>query len=227
VGRDKYTNADWQNSALITIDTQNDFALPNSPFKITGTLEIVPKMRQVLDSFRSMYKPIIHVIRLYNPDGSNVDLCRRRAVAELGQKLVIAGTKGAELVEELKPFSSSSFLSSPRPSLDTELLLQGETQQVTANEWIMYKPRWGAFYATPLENHLHKLNVNTVVICGCNFPNCPRTTVYEASERDFRVVLIKDATSKVYEQGLQELENIGVELMTSVDCVAALKVSLS
>jgi nicotinamidase-related amidase len=223
VGRDKYTNADWQNSALITIDTQNDFALSNSPFKITGTLEIVPKMRLVLDTFRSMRKPIIHVIRLYNPDGSNVDLCRRRAVAELGKRLVIAGTKGAELVEELKPFSSSSSLSSSRLRLDTELLLQGEPQQVTANEWIMYKPRWGAFYATPLENHLHKLNVNTVVICGCNFPNCPRTTVYEASERDFRVVLIKDATSKVYEQGLQELENIGVELMTSDDCVAALK----
>ena len=218
MGRDKYTDADWQNSALITIDTQNDFTLPNSPFKITGTLEIVPKMRQVLDSFRSMRKSIIHVIRLYNPDGSNVDLCRRRAVAELGKKLVIAGTKGAELVEELKPSSSSSKL-----SLDTELLLQGEPQQVTANEWIMYKPRWGAFYATPLENHLHKLNVNTVVICGCNFPNCPRTTVYEASERDFRVVLIKDATSKVYEQGLQELENIGVELMTTDDCVKALK----
>jgi nicotinamidase-related amidase len=206
VGRDKYTSADWQNSALITIDTQNDFTLPNSPFKITGTLEIVPKMRQVLDTFRSMCKPIIHVIRLYNPDGSNVDLCRRRAVAELGKKLVIAGTKGAELVEELKPSSS-------RLRLDTELLLQGEPQQVSTNEWIMYKPRWGAFYATPLENHLHKLNVNTVVICGCNFPNCPRTTVYEASERDFRVVLIKDATSNVYEQGLQELENIGLAVL--------------
>jgi nicotinamidase-related amidase len=216
VVRDKYTSADWQNSALITIDTQNDFTLPYSPFKITGTLEIVPKMRQLLNTFRSMCKPIIHVIRLYNPDGSNVDLCRRRAVAELGKKLVIAGTKGAELVEELKPYSS-------RLRLDTELLLQGEPQQVSTNEWIMYKPRWGAFYATPLENHLHKLNVNTVVICGCNFPNCPRTTVYEASERDFRVVLIKDATSKVNEQGLQELENIGVELMTSDDCVAVLK----
>jgi nicotinamidase-related amidase len=216
VGRDKYTSADWQNSALITIDTQNDFTLPNSPFKITGTLEIVPKMRQLLNTFRSMCKPIIHVIRLYNPDGSNVDLCRRRAVAELGKKLVIAGTKGAELVEELKPSSS-------RLRLDTELLLQGEPQQVSTNEWIMYKPRWGAFYATPLENQLHKLNVDTVVICGCNFPNCPRTTVYEASERDFRVVLIKDATSKVYEQGLQELENIGVELMTTDDCVAVLK----
>jgi len=108
-----------------------------------------------------MHKPIVHVIRLYNPDGSNVDLCRRRAVAELGKKLVIAGTKGAELVEELKPSSTSSKL-----NLVTELLLQGEPQQLTANEWIMYKPRWGAFYATPLENHLQKLDVNTVVICG-------------------------------------------------------------
>jgi nicotinamidase-related amidase len=57
----------------------------------------------------------------------------------------------------------------------------------------MYKPRWRAFYNTLLEKHLHNLDVNTVVVCGCNFPNCPRTTIYEASERDFRIILAKDA----------------------------------
>jgi nicotinamidase-related amidase len=212
---DKFTGADWQNTALLTIDTQNDYTLPNSPFAIASTF--VPKMRQVLHAFRLAGKPIIHVIRIYNPDGSNVDLCRRRAVAELGKKLVIAETQGAELVDELKPSSSSKV------TLDTELLLQGKIQQVASKEWIMYKPRWGAFYATPLEKHLHELRINTVVICGCNFPNCPRTTVYEASERDFRVVLVSDAISNIYERGLQELDNIGVELMTSDDCVAALK----
>ena len=134
----------------------------------------------------------------------------------MGKKLVIAGTQGAELVDELKPSNSEV-------TLDTELLLKGKWQQVASKEWIMYKPRWGAFYATPLEKHLRDLNTNTVVICGCNFPNCPRTTIYEASERDFRVVLIKDATSNVYERGLQELDKIGVELMTSNDCIAALK----
>jgi nicotinamidase-related amidase len=214
---DKFTSADWRNAALLTIDTQNDFTLPNSSFAITGTFEIVPKMSQVLHAFRTVHKPIIHVIRIYNSDGSNVDLCRRRAIAELANKLVIAGTQGAELVNELKPSSSSKV------TLDTELLLQGKIQQVASKEWIMYKPRWGAFYATPLEKHLHELRINTVVICGCNFPNCPRTTVYEASERDFRVVLISDATSNVYERGLQELDNIGVELMTSDDCIAVLK----
>lgn len=217
---DKFTSADWHNAALLTIDTQNDFTLPNSPFVITGTFDIVPKMRQVLHAFRLAGMPIIHAIRIYNRDGSNVDLCRRRAVSELNKKLVIAGTQGAELVDELKPSSSSS--SSSKVMLDTELLLKGKLQQVFMKEWIMYKPRWGAFYATPLENHLRKLNINTVVICGCNFPNCPRTTVYEASERDFRVVLISDATSNIYERGLQELGNIGIELMTCDDCVAAL-----
>ena len=217
---DKYTIADWQNGALITIDTQNDFTLPNAPFQIAGTFEIVPKMTEVIHAFRFTHRPIIHVIRIYNPDGSNVDLCRRIAVAELGKKLVIAGTQGAELVEKLKPSPSSS---TDEISLGTELLLKGKLQQVASKEWIMYKPSWGAFYATPLEKHLRDLNTNTVVICGCNFPNCPRTTIYEASERDFRVVLIKDATSNAYERGLQELDKIGVELMTSNDCVAALK----
>ena len=216
---DKYTSADWKNAALLTIDVQNDFTLINSPFAITGTFEIVPKMSQVLHAFRSAHKPIIHIIRIYNTDGSNVDLCRRSAVAELGKKLVITGTQGAELVDEFKPSSSSSS----KVSLDTELLLKGKLQQIATKEWIMYKPRWGAFYATPLEEHLRELKIDTVVICGCNFPNCPRTTVYEASERDFRVVLISDATSNVYERGLHELDNIGVELMTSDDCVATLK----
>ena len=70
-----------------------------------------------------------------------------------------------------------------------------------------------------MEKHLHSLGVNTVVVCGCNFPNCPRTTIYEASERDFRTILAKDATSLVYNIGLQELKNIGVSIMSSDECV--------
>jgi nicotinamidase-related amidase len=52
-----------------------------------------------------------------------------------------------------------------------------------------------------------------VVVCGCNFPNCPRTTIYEASERDFRIVLTEDATSVIYDKALQELKNIGVSVI--------------
>jgi len=84
----------------------------------------------------------------------------------------------------------------------------------------MYKSRWGAFYKTALEKHLHNLGINTVVVCGCNYPNCPRITIYEASERDFRIVLAKDATSLIYDVALQELKNIGVSLMNTDECLA-------
>ena len=77
---------------------------------------------------------------------------------------------------------------SPHLLLDW-IQLSGHLQQIGTMEWIMYKPGWGAFYNTLLEEHLHNLGANTVVICGCNFPNCPRTTIYEASERDFRIIL--------------------------------------
>jgi len=144
-----------------------------------------------------------------------VDLCRKIAV-ENGKRIVISGSDGAELVEDLK--------SSSKVRLDSNLLLSRKLLLIGSREWIMYKPRWGAFYNTALEDHLHSLKVNTTVICGCNFPNCPRTTIYEASERDFSIVLIADATSAVYNLDLQELKNIGVPLMNSKDCISLLEV---
>ena len=107
--------------------------------------------------------------------------------------------------------------------LDDELLLAGGVQPLGNGEAAIYKPRWGAFYRTPLEQHLRERKVTTLVFCGCNFPNCPRTSIYEASERDFRVVVAADAVSGLYERGERELENIGVRLMSSDDLVEAMR----
>jgi nicotinamidase-related amidase len=181
--------------------------------EIPGTLQAVQYIQRLVHVYRERGYPIIHIIRLYRADGSNVDLCRRRDI-ENGKQVVIPGSDGAELMGELKPSSDIR--------LDSSLLLSGRLQQIGIMEWIMYKPRWGAFYNTLLEKHLHNLDVNTVVVCGCNFPNCPRTTIYEASERDFRIILAKDATSLIYDIGLEELENIGVSLMNTDECIALL-----
>jgi len=59
------------------------------------------------------------------------------------------------------------------------------------------------------------LRVTSLAFTGCNFPNCPRTSIYEASERDFRIVLVADAVSGLYEQGRKELQDFGVMLMTA------------
>lgn len=206
-----YVSPDWAKAALLTIDIQRDFTLPGAPLEIPGTMEVLPRIQPLLQAFRNQQKPIIHVVRLYLPDGSNTDLCRRKDIKQ-GKRMVVPGSDGAELMAELKP--------SPEVKLDAEKLLAGKLQLIGPQEWLMYKPRWGAFFQTPLESHLHNLAINTIVVCGCNFPNCPRTTIYEASERDFRIVLVTDAISQIYAQGLQELKNIGVSLLNSTECLA-------
>jgi nicotinamidase-related amidase len=191
--------------ALITIDMQNDF-LKGQPFEISGTSEILPQMREVVETFRRARLPVIHMVRLYKPDGSNSDLCRRSAV-EQGATIVRPGTSGAELAPQLLPAQESK--------LDPEALLSGAVQPLGPNEWALYKPRWGAFFGTSLEQHLSSLGVTSISFAGCNFPNCPRTSIYEASERDFRIVLVEDAISGLYDRGREEMKNIGVVLMTS------------
>jgi nicotinamidase-related amidase len=204
--RTKYTIPSPARSALLTIDVQRDFTDPGAVAEIQGTLERVPAMRRVLEVYRQHRLPIVHVVRLYNSDGSNADLCRKEAI-ENGSPVVIPGSEGAELVDSLTPNSL--------PRLDTNLLLAEQLQLLAENEWAMYKPRWDAFYRTPLERHLRDLAVTTVVVVGCNFPNCPRATLYGASMRDFRTVMIADAVSGVYDQGLRELNNIGIETPSS------------
>jgi len=202
----KYTHPNIAKSALITIDTQNDFTLDIAPAHIPGTKEVVPNMGRLLDSYRNKGLLIIHVVRLYLRDGSNADLCRRQAI-EQGKEIVAPGSDGAELVKELKPDDTVR--------LNANLLLSGRFQQIGNNEFLMYKPRWGAFYRTHLEEFLREHEKDTVVFSGCNFPNCPRTSVYEASERDFRVVLVKDAISRLYSTGEEEMEDVGVSLLTT------------
>ena len=167
-------------------------------------------MKSLLMAYRQCDLPIIHVVRLYKPDGSNVDLCRRDMVED-GMCIISPDSCGAELVEELKPNSEVQ--------LDAELLLKGEIQNWGKKEFVIYKSRWGAFYRTPLNNHLKTLDVNTLVICGCNFPNCPRTTIYEASERDYRIVFVEDAVSAIYEKGKEELRNIGARIWSSNEVI--------
>ena len=206
MNNDKNIEPDVKHSALIVIDVQKDFTLKDAPAEIPGTLQAVPNIQKIVNHHRKQQLPIFHVIRLYREDGSNVDLCRKKII-ENGKQMVIVGSNGAELVDELKPSSDIK--------LDSNLLLSGSLQKIDEMEWIMYKPRWGAFYNTSLEKHLRNLDVNTVVVCGCNFPNCPRTTIYEASERDFKIVMIKDATSVLYDKAIFELQNIGISLMNT------------
>jgi nicotinamidase-related amidase len=89
-------------------------------------------------------------------------------------------------------------------------LLDGDTQRLGPEEVAIWKPRWSAFFRTGLDENLRQSSVNTVVFAGCNFPNCPRASIYDASARDYKVLIASDAISQLREFHLQEAELLGV-----------------
>lgn len=200
---DRYTRPSARSAALVLIDVQRDFLdIPggDAPMPVDGTRAAIPAMVKLATGFRERGLPIVHVVRLYQPDGSNVDLVRRRSI-EQGARIAVPGSTGSQIAAELLPNVVE---------LDHVLLLGGGFQRIGTAEHVMYKPRWGAFYGTDLDRYLRESEVDTLVFAGCNFPNCPRTSIYEASERDFRIVLVSDAMSGLYDRGIEECRAIGV-----------------
>jgi nicotinamidase-related amidase len=70
-----------------------------------------------------------------------------------------------------------------------------------------------------LEAFLKDKNINSIIFMGINFPNCPRASIYQASERDFKICVVKDGMSRLYSQGIDELKNIGVHILSKNEVI--------
>ncbi|SOD97598.1 Nicotinamidase-related amidase [Blastococcus haudaquaticus] len=199
-----------ERSALLVIDTQVDF-LDGGSSPIAGTSAVVPTISRLVRGFRDAARPVVHVVRLY--EGDDVDLPRRSLVAS-GAPVVRPGSAGSQLAPQLRP--------APDARLSPRDLLAGQLQPLGPREWAMWKPRWGAFHRTPLDAHLRALGVSTVVVAGCNYANCPRATVYGASEHDYRTLIAQDAISGVEPLHLEEAARMGVLHATTAEILARL-----
>ena len=206
----EYCLPDKDKAALITISAQRDFVRGGSPLCANGHSRAVPALTRVVEGFRRQGAPIFHSVRLYRADGSNAEPCRRSAFEE-GLRVLMPGTSGAELIDEIKPDAATR--------LDPQLLLSGKMQELQENEFVFYRPRWGAFHRSCLEDELARRKINTVVICGFSFATGTRATIYEASARDLRIILVPDAVCNGTESGIAELGRIGVYLMSSDYCI--------
>jgi len=62
--------------ALIIVDMQNDFVLPDAPQCVKGAVSIISNIQKVLDMFREKSLPVFHVYREYRADGSDIEKTR-------------------------------------------------------------------------------------------------------------------------------------------------------
>ena len=168
------TAIEWDAAALVVIDVQNDFV--DGVMPVPGTTDVLPRLERLVAAFREARRPIVHAIRLYEPGSSDADPVRRAAI-EQGARIVAPGTWGAEI---------RATITGAAVRLEPAALLAGQPQSVGPDEVIFYKPRWSAFFRTELQAWLTERQVTSVLVAGCNLPNCPRATLFDATERDFR-----------------------------------------
>ena len=179
-----------EKSALLIIDMQNDFVLPGAPACVAGAYSTIPSIKRLLDCFREKKLPVFHVYREYRSDGSDIENVRLNEFLT-EKKYVVPGTKGAEIVEELKPLE---------------------------NEYRIVKQRFSAFMNTELDFMLRRLGISKIVVCGTQYPNCIRATVYDGISYNYNVTVVTDATSaatpEIAEANITDMKNIGVNCIT-------------
>jgi len=176
--------------ALLIIDMQNDFVLPDGPAVIKGAFTSVPRVSEVLAWFRQKHHSIFHIVREYREDGSDIEISRRDAFLA-GPSYVIPGSKGAAIVEALTP---------------------------VRGEYRIVKPRFSAFFGTELELILRRLEISRLVVCGTQYPNCIRATAFDSLSHGYDTVVITDATSasspEVAESNIRDMRNVGIRCIS-------------
>ncbi len=175
---------------LVIIDMQNDFVLPGAPVRVAGARATIPKVREALNCFRDSNWPVFHVCREYREDGSDVEITRYKPFMEQA-KFAVPGTPGCEIVKELSP-------------------LPGEYRIV--------KNRFSAFMKTELDFILRRLGIARIAVCGTQYPNCIRATVYDGLSYGYEVTVLTDASSaksaEIAEANIRDMRDIGVECIT-------------
>ena len=165
-----------ERTALVIIDMQRAFledegSLAKAGIDITGLKAAMEGCKRLLASARQAGVPVIHTRYVYRPDYADGGILVNYIMPQLREvDSLAAGTADIEIVDELAPVDGETVIDKNRPS---------------------------AFYATNIEPLLNGLGVDSLVVCGVTTNICVETTVRDASQRDYKVFVPKDATGEL------------------------------
>lgn len=177
-------------AAVLVVDMLNDF--------VTGALAcdrgkaIVPATAQLLDAARKAGVPVI--------------FCNDAHIKGVDWELklwgdhAIVGTKGAEVIPELK---------------------------LSEKDYVVPKRRYSGFFQTDLDILLRELGIDTVIMTGLHAHMCVRHTSADAYQLGYNVVVAKEATDSFTEEdyniGIAYLKTCyGADAYTNAELIKAL-----
>jgi nicotinamidase-related amidase len=147
---------------------ENDFVAPGAPLETPAGRTMLPTLKRAIAFCREQGIRVIYTTHAHRRDG-----CDMGRFADLWPPIrhgagLVEGEPGIEIYPEIAP---------------------------RADEIVITKRRYSAFYGTDLEIILRGLGVDTVVISGVTTENCCHATARDALFRDHKVVFLSDATA--------------------------------
>ncbi len=150
-----------KNEALLIIDMLNDFVRPGAPLEVPDARMMIPVLRREIDRARTAGMPILYLCDNH--------VRNDKEFTRFGwPEHAVQGTRGAEVVAELKPAPS-----------DITIL----------------KDSYSAFFGTRLDEVLKKLHVDSLRITGCVTNICVLFTTADAVQRGYTITIVEDGVA--------------------------------
>jgi nicotinamidase-related amidase len=185
---------DAERSALLVVDAQRYFARPDYPFgqtferlvpgstagyfaRVVDT--VLPNILRLQTAFRSAGRPVIFCgAGSYLQDGSDLP----QWLSDFNQlSTMVVGTRSIPMIDD----PSWQFDDSVAP-------LPGEM--------VLNKTSSGPLNSTKLDQTLHNMGINSLVVCGLTTAVCVAQTARETADRGFRVIIADDACTEMSEE---------------------------
>ena len=182
------------NFGLLVVDMQNGFVSKGGSYDLLGMntesyRKIIPKTRELIDYCRAEGIPVFYTEAIREPSG--IDLLTRvhrllpvTREERLKVPICVRGTWDAKTIDEIKPEDS---------------------------DHVVIKRRDSAFQDTELRVWLQSEGINTLIICGVDTSICVETSLRDAFNIGYDVILISDATAsginKHYETTLERVRD--------------------
>lgn len=189
------------NFGLLVVDMQNGFVSKGGSYDQLGMnteeyRKIIPKTKELLDFCRANLIPVFFTEAIREPSG--IDLLTRvhrllpvTREERLKVPICVRGTWDAKTIDEIKPADS---------------------------DHVVIKRRDSAFQDTELRVWLQSEKINTLIICGVDTSICVETSLRDAFNIGYDVILISDATAsginKHYETTLERVRDYYGLVMT-------------
>jgi ureidoacrylate peracid hydrolase len=163
---------DPTSTALVIIDVQNDFALPQGVCgqvgdDISPVAPMVTRLKTLIDAARKAGVLIVFVRTIYDEAVLSPSLTEQYLRRGYPNSICLTGTPGAEFYGGIGP-------------------------QDAPNEVLVTKHRYSAFWGSPIDLVLRRNGIRTVVLTGIATEVCVESTARDAFFRDYQVVVPED-----------------------------------